>query len=197
MDKWLKPIIKGRPGYIEKRKKRYLLFAVTEFAVVLAVLLTGIIATRTRLNVMTVAAVVGCLPASKMLVEYLVMVPFHSIEKKRYQEVEEAATELTTCYDLLASNSDKLMNVEAMVITSHVVCGYTSTKNADCSKMEVHLKQVLAGEGYYDRVTVRILTDYRQFLKRAEGLNEMAKTDRSQNPELERKMAEAIQITCM
>ena len=74
---------KGQPGYVKARKQKYLLGAVVEFAIVIAIFITGYIQTRSRLNLLTVVAVVGCLPAAKMLVEFITMAPYKSIEEAK------------------------------------------------------------------------------------------------------------------
>lgn len=73
---------KGQPGYVKARKQKYLLGAVVEFAIVIAIFVTGYIQTGSRLNLLTVVAVVGCLPAAKMLVEFITMAPYESIEEQ-------------------------------------------------------------------------------------------------------------------
>lgn len=169
----MKKLKKGRPGYIQARKMRYLLWAILEFAVVIAVFAIGYIQTKSRLNVLTVVAVVGCLPASKMLVEFIVMVPFKSIEMERYQEIREKTPLLVTAYDLLLTCSEKLMSVEAIVISEHVVCGYTGNHKTDEKAVAEHLKTLLTSNNY-EKMTVKIFHDYTAFLSRAEGLNNMA-----------------------
>ena len=74
---------KGQPGYVKARKQKYLLGAVVEFAIVIAIFVTGYIQTGSRLNLLTVVAVVGCLPAAKMLVEFITMAPYKSIEEAK------------------------------------------------------------------------------------------------------------------
>ena len=64
---------KGQPGYIKAKKQKYLLGAVVEFVIVIAIFVTGYIQTGSRLNLLTVVAVVGCLPAAKMLVEFITL----------------------------------------------------------------------------------------------------------------------------
>ena len=56
---------KGEAGYIQARKKQLILKAVLEFGIVIALLILGIWQTHTRLNLLTVVAVLGCLPAAK------------------------------------------------------------------------------------------------------------------------------------
>ena len=84
-------IEKGQPGYIKARKMRYLLYAVVEFAMVAAVFILGYVQTKSRLNLFTVLAIIGCLPAAKMLVEFITMAPYKSIDTAIYKEIEEKA----------------------------------------------------------------------------------------------------------
>ena len=55
---------------------------IAEFAVVIALVVLGYVQTKTKLNLLTVVAAVGCLPASKMLVEFITIAPHQSIEKR-------------------------------------------------------------------------------------------------------------------
>ena len=73
-------IEKGQPGYIRARKQKLLLMTVLEFAVVIALLVLGIMQTGTRLNLLTVVAIVGCLPACKMLVGLITILPYRTID---------------------------------------------------------------------------------------------------------------------
>ena len=79
---------KGQPGYIKARKLRYLMLAVAEFAIVAAVFILGYMQTGSRMNLFTVAAAVGCLPAAKMLVEFITMAPYKSIDPEKYKELD-------------------------------------------------------------------------------------------------------------
>ena len=95
---------KGQPGYIKAKKQKYLLGAVVEFAIVIAIFVTGYIQTGSRLNLLTVVAVVGCLPAAKMLVEFITMAPYKSIEEAKYQELEEKAPLILKAYDMITED---------------------------------------------------------------------------------------------
>lgn len=169
----MKKLVKGRPGYIKHRKNRYLMWAILEFAVVLALFAIGIWQTGSRKNILTIVAIVGCLPAAKMLVEYIVMLPFKGISKNYGREIREKASLLITVYDLIFTCNEKLMQVDAIVISDHVVCGYTSYEKTDEKAVTEMLKNLLASENY-EKMTVKIFHDYTAFLSRAEGLNSMA-----------------------
>ena len=55
---------RGKPGYINSLKKKYLVISIVEFAIVAAVFVLGYLQTGSRLNLLTVVAILGCLPAS-------------------------------------------------------------------------------------------------------------------------------------
>ena len=101
---------KGQPGYVKARKQKYLLGAVVEFAIVIAIFVTGYIQTGSRLNLLTVVAVVGCLPAAKMLVEFITMAPYKSIEEAKYQELEEIFHD----YTAFLSRAEGMNNMAAV-----------------------------------------------------------------------------------
>ncbi len=173
-------IEKGQPGYIRARKTRYLMLAILEFAIVIAVVALGYMQTNSKMNVFTVVAVVGCLPASKMLVEYITMAPYKSIEPQVHQELEEKAGLLTRAYDLLLTSTEKVMPVTAVVISGHVVCGYAASEKTDEVNCARYMKEMLQSNGY-EKITVKIFHDYHAFLARAEGMNNIAAVEKNEN----------------
>ena len=156
-------IEKGQPGYLRVQKTRYLLWAVVEFAVVAAVFILGYVQTGKKENLFTVVAIVGCLPAAKMLVEFIPMYPHQGIEPSKYREIEEKAPLVTRVYDLLITSTGKGMPVEAFVIYGHGA-----------------IKKTLLDQRY-DKMTVKIFHDYSMFLARAEGLNNIAAVERQES----------------
>ena len=164
---------KGQPGYIKARKLRYLMLAVAEFAIVAAVFILGYMQTGSRMNLFTVVAAVGCLPAAKMLVEFITMAPYKSIDPEKYKELEEKAGLLTRAYDLIITSTEKVMSVEAVVISGHVVCGFTSNPKTDETILARYIKTTLKNQRY-DKMTVKIFHDYQAFLARVEGMGNIA-----------------------
>jgi len=64
---------KGEAGYISSKKIRAIVKVILEFGIVVALLILGIKQTGDRLNLLTLVAVLGCLPASKALVEFIMI----------------------------------------------------------------------------------------------------------------------------
>ena len=106
---------KGEAGYIQARKKQLILKAVLEFGIVIALLILGIWQTHTRLNLLTVVAVLGCLPAAKALVEVITISPYHSIAEERAKEIQKHAEDLTAAFDLVFTSKDKFMPVDSII----------------------------------------------------------------------------------
>ena len=61
-------IEKGDFGYIRSQKKKRILITCCLFAITLLIYFTGLIQTKTRLNMFTFVAIMGCLPAGKSAV---------------------------------------------------------------------------------------------------------------------------------
>ena len=182
---------KGQPGYIKWRKEKYLIGTIAEFAVVIALVVLGYVQTKTKLNLLTVVAAVGCLPASKMLVEFITIAPHQSIEKDIYQEIEAKASLLKRVYDLVITSPEKVMLVDAIVISGHTVIGYASN-----TKTDRYLKDML-NANHHEKMTVKIFHDYKAFLSRVEGMNNIVEVGHTENVREDRAVQKLILSTCM
>ena len=70
---------KGSFGYLEKQRKRGLIRTILFFAISLAVYLLGYLTTGSNQNYLTIAAVLGCLPASRSAVNTIMYYRYHGI----------------------------------------------------------------------------------------------------------------------
>lgn len=184
-------IQKGQPGYIKARKQKLLMFTVSEFGIVAALLLLGYFQTGTKLNLLTIAAVLGCLPASKMLVEFIAIVPYKTVDPEKYKETQEKASLLTTSYDMVITSKEKIMPVDAVVISGNTVCGYASSPKTDEAKAADHIKEMLR-QNRMEKVTVKIFRDYTAFISRVEGMNNIAAIDRPDTKKQEQRIRNTI-----
>lgn len=166
-------VAKGDAGYIRARKRKILLKTVLEFGIVVALLILGIIETGSRQNLLTVVAILGCLPASKALVELIMVLPHHSISEEMAAEMELNASLLTRVYDMVFTSEKIIMPVEAIVISGNTICGYSSNAKVDMNFITKHLKQYLH-MNRFDKVSVKIFDNYTAFATRAEGMNNIA-----------------------
>ena len=72
---------KGQFGYIAAEKKRKLIITAILFGDPLLIFFTAFLYFKTRLTIWTVVAVVGCLPACKMMVNLIMLFRSPSMEK--------------------------------------------------------------------------------------------------------------------
>lgn len=171
-------IVKGSAGYIRMRKKRVILKTILQFGIVIALLILGIVQTGDRLNLLTLVAILGCLPAAKSLVEVIMIFPHHSIDEKMAGEIESKAELLTKAYDMVFTSNDHIMPVDSIVISDNTICGYSSSQKIDIAYTTKHIRQILE-QNKYQKITVKIFDNYTAFLTRAEGLNNIAAIEKN------------------
>lgn len=180
-------IEKGQAGYIAARKKKFGILTLLEFGIVLVIFAIGYATTHTRLNLFTLVAVLGCLPASKMLVEWIAIFPYKTIDPKIADEIADNAKLLTTAYDLVITSRDKIMPIDAVVVSNKTVFGYARNPKTDPEEAAKYIKSILA-QNHYSKVTVKVFSEYVPFLSRVEGLNNMIEVSHDADKKLERSI---------
>lgn len=184
-------INKGDAGYISNRKKRVLLKALFQFGISFALLALGMIATDSRMNLLTVVAILGCLPASKTLVEYIMLFPHRSIGMETAKEVANKTEKITSIYDMVFTSEHEIMPVDCISISGNTICGYTSNPKTDISFTAQHIKKILFANGFSD-VSVKIFDNYTAFITRAEGMQNIAVVEKKDTKQKEEKIANVI-----
>ena len=180
----MKKVEKGLPGYLDYKKKVEIIRTVIYFGIVAAIFFLGYFQTDTRLNLLTVVAVLGCLPASKALVGVIARMPYSSVERKLAEDVASKTTHLTVCYDLVITSEEKIMPVDCIVISGSNIFGYTHYKKVDLKMVSDHIKAMLKQNGYTG-LAVRVLNEYKPFITRAEGLDNIAAVEKADTKERE------------
>ena len=180
-------IEKGQAGYIKAQKNKLLAQSFISFGIVIAIFLLGYLQTGTRLNWLTFIAVLGCLPAAKVLVGLIAIAPYKTIDSGKAAEISSKAPLLTIACDMVITSRDKIMPVDAVVISGNTVCGYASNSKTNPEEAARHIKDIL-NENRIFKVTVKIFSDYASFLARAEGMNSIAEIERTDTKSKEKKI---------
>ena len=128
--------------------------------------------TKSKVNLLTVVAVVGCLPASKSLVGAIMFLRFHSLNQDTAKRIEETEHNLPELFDMVFTTYDKNYIVSHMVIAGNTVCGYTEDRNFHEKDFNVHIMNVLKTD-QYKNVSVKIFKDIDKYLERLEQLKEL------------------------
>ena len=86
---------RGEYGYIAARKKKTLLGTIIIALIGVAIFLVGLFLNKmSNRNLFTIIAVLAVLPAAKQLVAFIVLFPFKTTQKERYQKAIEMMKEV-------------------------------------------------------------------------------------------------------
>ena len=182
---------KGEAGYRRYKKQIEVLKGVIAFALVAALMILGFVTTKQRLNLLTVVAALGAIPACRILVELIVRFPYKSIPRETAEEVASKTPNITVIYDLIFTSSDAVMPVECIAISSHTLCGYVNHPKVNAVSAGEFIKKILGQNGYRN-VTVKLFDRYPAFLTRAEGMNSIAAVEGRDNQKQEQRIADII-----
>jgi len=184
-------IQKGEAGYLKARKTRLTIETILEFAIVAGIVIAGYVLNHTKLNLLTLVAILGCLPACRTLVNLIMLIPHRSINEAIELEISGNTEYLTVLYDLVITSERKSMPIEAIAISNNTVCGYAKNKKVDTAYTAKHIKSILA-QNKLEKVTVKIFHDYVAFLSRAEGMNNIAAVEHNGPSRREEEISEII-----
>lgn len=116
-------IKQGDFGYISHKKKTEILKTIVFFAIPLSLYIAGYATTKSRLNVLTIVAILGMLPASKQLVSMIMYLKAHGISEADHEAIKEAVVPLCNSYDNIFTTYEKTYEVPSVVIRNGNVCG--------------------------------------------------------------------------
>lgn len=160
---------KGERGYIDAHKKAQLFKTFVFFLLPAVIFIAGLLTTKTRLNLFTVVAVVGCLPACKELVNVFMFCRRRSIPKELYEELKCHVSGMEHAYELILTTYEKNYPIHSLVIRGNEVAGYTTLKNTDLKPVEAHVTKILKENGI-SGVHVHIFADLKAYLDRVDAL---------------------------
>lgn len=188
----MKKCNKGTPGYLDYKLKVEILRTILYFVIVAAVYFLGYSQTGSNKNLLTVVAIVGCLPACKALVGVITRIPYHSVKAEFAQEIQEKCPHLTVIFDLVVTSTEKIMPIDVIVISGDKISGYTSSQKVDLEYAAKHIKSILVQNGFHE-ISVKLQNQYKTFIARAEGLENIAAVEKRDMAEHEQQIAALIQ----
>ncbi|MGN0354564.1 MAG: hypothetical protein ACI4EI_05770 [Muricoprocola sp.] len=164
----MKKVPKGNFGYVRYEKKKRLLVALILFAIPAIIFATGLIMTHTRKNMFTFIAIMGCLPASKSMVNLIMIWLQKPMKEDLYERIREHVKDMSVIYEATVSAYEKNTPFSCIVVTGLNVVGLARDTSADIPFIEKHMKKIIQGNGY--KVNVKVFTDEKQFLRRVDEL---------------------------
>ena len=185
--------VKGTRNYLNTQKKYELLRTFIYFAIPISLFIAGIIQTEagvsgdlhgfalfkaglanpeSRVNLLSIVAVLGLLPASKSLVNTIMFLRFHSLGSDAAEQAAAAGKELQTLYDNVFTSYKKSFVVGHLAVRGNTVCGYSETDNFEENEFYKHIGDILKLDGHKE-VTVKIFTDLKKYTERLGQMNSL------------------------
>ncbi|MBP3603658.1 MAG: hypothetical protein J6J79_05890 [Lachnospiraceae bacterium] len=169
---------KGNFGYLKQKRNQVLIMTLIMFAISAALFIAGIVTTGGKENLLTIVAVLGCLPACKSTVSLIMYCKASGCSEDVKKLLESEGECHISMYDLYFTSYKKNFPVSHMVVEGKNICGY-SEKKIETNLCEEHLRTILKQSGYKD-ITIKIFTDINKYKDR---LGQLAKIDREPTPE--------------
>lgn len=166
-------------GYLAAKSKREIIKTVIYFAIPLALFIAGIVTTKSRMNVLTIVAVLGMLPASRSLVTTIMYVKSKGISDEDYGQIKEMVSPLTNSYDNVFTTYEKTYEVPSVVVRSGNVCGYVAKEYKTLDALEKHLTTCIKKEGY--SVNVKIFETLDAYKNRLQSINKLEESEQEKD----------------
>ena len=174
-----KKIQKGSYGYISYQKKMSVVRTVLFFALSLAIYGIGIYSTGSNKNLLTIVAVLGCLPACKSAVNAIMFLRAEGCSQAAHEKISVFDDKLTGFYDMYFTSYKKNFPLSHMVLKGNVICAYAESSKCDCRAGEKHLEQMLLQDGY-KHMTIKIFDSLDKYIDRLGQLQKL-ETEESKN----------------
>lgn len=167
---------KGTYGYIRRQRRWEIIKTAAMFAVSLSLYTAGYIATKSNKNLLTLAAVLGCLPASKSAVNMIMFIRAKGCSEALREAIGDRAAGLAERYDLYLTSYAKNFQISHFVMRGKSAAGITEQEDFDEKACHQHLKALFAQNGIHD-VTVRIFRDKEKYFEKVKALRESEAKD--------------------
>lgn len=175
----MKKIIKGEYGYINYQKKITIIRTAVFFALCAAVFTLGYVLTGNRKNLLTVVAILGCLPACKSLVNTVMFFRARGCSGKVYKIVSEKMKTLYApdknpieLYELYLTSYKVNYPISHITLWGNILTGIAEDSSVDIRAAETHIKTHLAQEGV-NNITVKLYGDIDKYTLRLGQLAEL------------------------
>lgn len=164
---------KGCYGYIRNRKAVTALRTLLYFAVSIGLYVMGYVTTGSNRNLLTIVAILGCLPACKSMVNFILFLRAEGCSEELHSQVCAYDGRLTVFYDMYFTSYQKNFSVSHMVLKGNMLCGITENPKCDCKATEEHLEQMLKQEGIKN-MTVKVFSQDSRYIDRLSQLTDLS-----------------------
>lgn len=164
--------VKGTENYLDSQKKYEIIRTIIYFGISASLYIAGYITTKSNVNLLTVVAVLDCLPASKSLVGAIMFLRFKSCDKETASLIKEHNNGLAGLFDLVFTSAQKTYTVAHITVKGNIICGLSMKSEFPETDFQQHLTGLLKADGFKD-VNIKIFTSRDKYLVRLDQLREL------------------------
>lgn len=164
---------KGKQGYLASQKYYEIGRTALYFILSMALFIMGYISTKTRANLLTVLAVLGCLPACKSLVEMIMYLRFSGMELSKAEKIEKMQLPLVQGFDFVFTSYQENYVVDHLIINQNQILGYSGNQKFPEEAFSKHIQNVCKLEGHKE-LSVKVFTDFEKYTERLKELETKA-----------------------
>lgn len=162
-------IPKGEKGYLEYQKKNTVIRTLILFSLSLAIFFTGLISTGQKDNLLTIVAVLGCLPASRSAVSMIMVLRYKGIQDADFFKIQPHVGACAALCDMVFTSYEKNYEIHHMAFRGNSLIGFTANPDCDARKCEKHLHNLCVQNNLGD-VEIRIFKELPKYVNRLDQL---------------------------
>ncbi len=171
MDFLYKKHPKGTYEYVSYRRKIDIGVMCLMFALAMGLYIIGRVSTGSNKNILTIVAVLGLLPACKMVVDVIMCFKVRSCDDELRQHIDGAIGSLHGMYNMYFTSYDKNFYLDHLVITGDSVIGYSSVTGFDEKAFSAHLTDLLLKENIKN-ILIKVFDNEEKYLGRLRELSD-------------------------
>ncbi len=165
--------VKGTRNYLRTQKKYEVIRTILYFAISISLFVAGYLQTGRRANLLSIVAILGCLPASKSAVGAVMFLRFQSCGEHAASEIEACCQGISCLYDMVFTSYKKNFVVSHLAVCGNTICGFTEKENFPENEFYKHISEILKLDGHKN-VTIKIFTNLSRYTERLEQMKSLA-----------------------
>lgn len=165
--------VKGTRRYLDTQKRYEIFRTAIYFAISISLFLGGYLQTGQRANLLSIVAILGCLPASKSAVGMIMFLRFRSCSPQAAEEIERHAQGLGCLYDMVFTSYKKNYQVSHLAVRGNTVCGFSEEgEGFQENAFYQHIGDILRMDGHKG-VTVKVFTNLARYTERLDQMQDL------------------------
>ena len=163
---------KGTKNYLKTQSRYEIARTVLYFAISLSLFAAGIISTGDKMNLLTIVAVLGCLPACKSVVTMIMFLRYKGCTQGDMDILQNIEHKMTQLWDMVFTTYNKNFVFSHVTICGNTVVLYSADGKIDEQAAIKHLQNSLVLDGMKN-ISFKIYTNIEKYMQRVEQLTEL------------------------